>query len=293
MSVSGNILKPFLKIFFYDHIFIAFCAVALIKVSELVFFGALDLHPVDLFVFFSTLTVYNFHKSLFLLKDHSLKSVFRLLVSKELTPGFRMLMYVSVTGSCFAFFFLDKQQILYATVLFIIVLGYSLPLITIKNVKTRIREVHYIKVVTIAFVWAAATVLLPLCTTQADKYALTFLFLERFLFVFAITVPFEIRDMQQEALWGNKTIPAMLGVRGAKVLAHVFLILFCLLIIGNTIRTGNENLSVTSAFLLSTIPAFHFIYTSNENKSPLFYKFYGDGTMMLQFIFVFLSSIFV
>jgi len=286
MPVSGKYGSPFFKIFIYDHIFIALCAVGLVKVSELVFLYSFEFHPVDLFIFFSTLTVYNFHKSLSLSKDHSIKSVLGLLGSKELAVDFRMLLFIGVAGSCLTFFFLDRQQILYAAVLLMIVLGYSLPLITIKNVKTRIREVHYIKVVTIAFAWSVATVLLPLCTMQVDKVALIFLFLERFLFVFAITVPFEIRDMQQEALWGNKTMPGELGVKGAKRFANLLLVLFCLLVIaGSTF----DRLTAT-ALVLSAIPAFHFIYVANEKSRPLFYKFYGDGAMMLQFIFVFLVS---
>ncbi|MBK8472274.1 MAG: hypothetical protein IPL33_08940 [Sphingobacteriales bacterium] len=49
----------------------------------------------------------------------------------------------------------------------------------------------------IAFVWTAATILLPVIHSEKTYHNLHLfaMAIERFLFVFAITIPFDIRDM--------------------------------------------------------------------------------------------------
>ena len=53
--------------------------------------------------------------------------------------------------------------------------------------------------------------------------------LERFLFVFAITIPFDIRDMEIDIKEGLKTIPVIMGKKKAMMIANILLVLFTMI----------------------------------------------------------------
>jgi 4-hydroxybenzoate polyprenyltransferase len=95
--------------------------------------------------------------------------------------------------------------------------------------------------------------------------------------------------MNQEYMWGNKTIPGAFGVKGAKAIAISFLLLFNLTVYVAFIE-GLLGISIAAGLGLSALPALHFILYADEMKPPLYYKFYGDGVMLIQFIFVFLVT---
>lgn len=75
--------------------------------------------------------------------------------------------------------------------------------------RKRLRDLPYIKVVFIAFAWAWVTVLIPAATMQQYGWSTSiwFMFAERFCFVFAIAVTFDIRDVLIDKDLRVKTIP--------------------------------------------------------------------------------------
>ena len=86
-----------------------------------------------------------------------------------------------------------------------------------------LRHVPGLKLFLIAFTWAGLTVLYPLAAGNVaiDGMAGLF-FLQRFLFIAAITIPFDIRDLQLD-MPELGTLPQVLGVGRSKTVA-----LFCL-----------------------------------------------------------------
>ena len=71
-----------------------------------------------------------------------------------------------------------------------------------------------------ALVWAFITVTLPL--VEGRQFLVptdALLFLERSVFIFAITIPFDIRDLKVDQHIEVKTIPSAIGEQGAKRLA--------------------------------------------------------------------------
>jgi 4-hydroxybenzoate polyprenyltransferase len=120
------------------------------------------------------------------------------------------------------------------------------------------------------------------------------LFFERFLFIYAITIPFEIRDRQKEQAIGNRTIPLLYGVKKSKMLGYVLLILFCILcLIRECIydHASEDIIKHFAALALSALTAALLIYKTNDNRSRWYYKFLIDGTMIEQFLLLILVGI--
>ena len=285
------LLKRLFSGLVFDNIFIALCAVALVQVSRKVLHQAYAITAVDSFVFFSTLLVYNLHKSLSLLPRQSPFAVLNLILSSQLSRPFRALIYSGILGTAASFILLDALQQILVTGLALVTFAYSFPVLKIKNTRKRIRELFIIKVLVISLVWSIVTAGLPAVHERFSSIPFFLLFTERLLFIFAITIPFEIRDMEQEKKWGNKTLPVVLGAQKSKHLAYLLLALFSVLVLAHFLLVCRPaEPSLAAAMILSAGAAGLLIYLTEMQRSSFFFKFFVDGTMMLQFIFVILFS---
>ena len=107
-----------------------------------------------------------------------------------------------------------------------LVFFYVFPL---QRLKGSLRNIRGLKVYVVAIVWALATVVLPAIEAglAIDGQLLTEAF-RRTLFILAITIPFEIRDLDldQPSLY---TLPQQFGVRGARLIGYVSLLVFWVL----------------------------------------------------------------
>jgi 4-hydroxybenzoate polyprenyltransferase len=81
---------------------------------------------------------------------------------------------------------------------------YVIPLIPIYKKSPSLRDIPYLKIIVIGITWSIAIVWLPMVDTRYSvgmlSLHLTFSLLQVFLYVFAITLPFDIRDMKFDKL---------------------------------------------------------------------------------------------
>ena len=118
-------------------------------------------------------------------------------------------------------FFNKLKILLAAAILGVFTLLYAIPLG--KN-RQNLRNIGGIKIFIIAVVWAGVTVILPLLN-QVNLKEIGFTFFQRFFFVIAITLPFEIRDLKFDSGDLN-TIPQQIGVKKTKILGVLLLLIF-------------------------------------------------------------------
>lgn len=85
----------------------------------------------------------------------------------------------------------------------------------------RPREHPFLKIFLIALVWGWTCGLIPALIGNFEHPIL--FFTQRTLFIFAVTIPFDLRDMQVDSSKGIKTIPAGIGVIRTKALAVIAL----------------------------------------------------------------------
>jgi 4-hydroxybenzoate polyprenyltransferase len=244
-----------------------------------------------MFVFFATFFIYNFHAfANYLVKD-SFSSFFHLL-DNRVSVIQRLCVVTGFAGTVITFLFISTSGKMICLLLGILTLSYTLPIFKIKGKQTRLREISYIKILTISLTWALVTVVLPIMNNQhqipASLYFLVFF--ERVLFVYAITLPFEIRDMEQEMRFGVRTIPAIHGIENSKRLGYLLLIIFSLLsLLHNYYYSHDRN--IATPLILSAITAGVLIYFTNEKRNQWYYKGWIDGTMFFQFLFVILFNL--
>src|SRR5690606_33529009 len=116
----------------------------------------------------------------------------------------------------------------------IIVLGYIIPVIPVKKKWFRLRDIPAIKAVLIAITVSYLTSVLPMLLSESYSNKILIHFAERFFFILAITIPFDIRDQKFDSHSFLKTLPLLIGEKKAKLVSvgcmiisgGLFLILF-------------------------------------------------------------------
>jgi len=149
----------------------------------------------------------------------------------------------------------------------------------------RLREVGPFKILWVATVWSAITVVLPLVETgtgisPGNMAAMT---VERWLFIFAITVPFDIRDMDNDRDKGIRTLPSMIGVRRSRVIASAAIVCSLLMTVH---RYGWEMSPVTAAYVVAVMPTMALVLGSGDGRNEMYYSFWLEGTMVLLSVLV-------
>ncbi|CAN5496639.1 hypothetical protein BH11BAC1_BH11BAC1_10010 [soil metagenome] len=175
----------------------------------------------------------------------------------------------------------------------VLTLSYTLPMIRQKGKLIRMREITYLKVFTVALGWTLITVVVPLLPIlqNISKEELTIIMLRRFLFIYAITIPFEIRDMERERKFGNISLPMIYGVRMMKVVGIAMLLLFCMLCAFQEkyfLFDLAARKSILLPLLISAVAAGILILNASDKKTNWYFKFWTDGTMILQFLLLLL-----
>lgn len=167
------------------------------------------------FIFFASITGYNFVKYAGIAKLHHL----------SLAKNLRFIQVFSFC--CFIalvyFTFKLRLSVLIATgVLALFTLFYAIPFL---GENKNLRSLPGIKIFIIAVVWAGTSVLLPLINAEIFlNIELIVDFLQRLMFVVVLTLPFEIRDLNydKESLG---TIPQRLGIIPTKVFGSILIFL--------------------------------------------------------------------
>lgn len=177
------------------------------------------------FVFFASITGYNFVKYFGLSKFHH----------RSLAHWLRIIQVFSLL--CFFILLYFAAGLEFETLVFISIFGgitflYAIPLLPKRlfiDQKQKLRSISGLKVYIIALVWAGVTVLLPLLNAgyrlNNDELVLA---LQRFVFVLALMLPFEIRDLRYDSI-KLATIPQKIGVANTKIMGIALLIVFVLL----------------------------------------------------------------
>jgi hypothetical protein len=273
MTLLAQYIKNFVSFLLYSNIFIAISAVAmsletLVLIGEEGYFWVLQGE-----VFAATLCIYAMHRlvSLRRLREELLNERFRTI--RTLQRLIWVVLAFSIIMGAVLFWWLKFNTQLALVLPAILSLGYVLPFWKNK----RLRDFHFLKIFLIAGVWAYVTVLLPLMEAEKPIDLLLFLhFSERALFIFAITLPFDIRDWEIEKASGVQTIPSRIGVP-----ATVNLSLACLLLwvglccwLYAPIAAG----LLTVVALLTAI----LVWGSRRPQPDYYFTGFLDGTMLLQ-----------
>lgn len=138
-------------------------------------------------------------------------------------------------------------------------------------------------------VWTAVTVFLPVIQTgNASKYTQVLLiFAERFTFIFAIAIPFDIRDMKADSQAGIKSIPATFGEKRALLICNFMMALSISVACYHYL--SQSMYFILSAYIVSVILTTIFINYRKIRSTPLYYHGILDGSILLHGLIISLS----
>ncbi|MEM7104167.1 MAG: hypothetical protein AAF502_13600 [Bacteroidota bacterium] len=277
---NKRFIEQLIDLIIYSNFNIALGAGCMGLQTYLLFFSPLELTPLVFLIFCSTLVIYALHRLIGLPKVQDFLTVERYKVIFERKYHIWVYAIMAIIGGAYCFFKVSFSVQIALVAPAAISLLYVLPILGGKR-NLRLRDFNMIKIYLIAIVWAYVTVLLPAIELETIWSPKTWLmFIERALFVFAITLPFDIRDLKVDKHTEVNTIPARIGIQNTIRLAWACLGVFSVLAI------INYGLLISIPLLVSAISTGVFVYFSAPGRHDYFYSGLLDGTMTLQFLFV-------
>lgn len=181
-------------------------------------------------------------------------------------------------------FFIDNYCFLILIPMGGLSIFYVVPLIPFINQTPSIRDIPYLKIIAIGITWAIATVWLPMVDSQfylgMNTITLLFTALQVFLFVFAITLPFDIRDIKFDELTKLKTIPRLIGSKKTIIFSEILLVASILLLY--YLPIGNYFYPMIMGIIITML----IIGFTTEKRNELFYAGLVEGTVIIQYLCV-------
>jgi hypothetical protein len=211
-----QVLKRSFEFYVFGNIHVAVAAYCLTKISFLQF--DINNQPLANFVFFSTVLSYNFIRLFQVDRLNSMTAVWIKANKKALI----VLNSLAFLGSAYYLLSFRLVEILVLLPFVLATLFYVFPF---KNQVAGLRNVPGLKLFLISITWTGLTLYLPLFSADLHNSEQLYASMaQRFLFVLAITIPFDIRDARFD-LPGLSTIPQVLGVNKSKMIAILTLII--------------------------------------------------------------------
>jgi 4-hydroxybenzoate polyprenyltransferase len=150
---------------------------------------------------------------------------------------------------------------------------YVIPLFKIGEKEVSFRNFPGIKIFSITVSWAVISVLFPLFEADFEFTLKVYIeFFQRFLILLAITIPFDIRDVNSDSN-KLKTLPQILGITTVKKIGIALLVMFVLL------TFFNENILITEVYvniIIALITGFY-VWFSSVEKSRYYTSFWVEA----------------
>ncbi len=221
------------------------------------------------FIFFATITGYNFVKYFGVAKFHH----------RSLTQELKIIQVFSLLSFILMCYFALKLQTrsLYAIgILGLVTFLYTMPFLPRKMLydeAMNLRKISGFKIYVIGFVWSCVTVVLPLVDSGYDIDTDVILTtIQRFIFVLVVILPFEIRDMRYDSV-KLSTIPQQIGVKKTKLIGILLLIPFFFLeFFKNEISPNSIMVLLLIMSLMAVVVA-----VSKIKQSEYFSSFWVEG----------------
>jgi len=173
--------------------------------------------------------------------------------------------------------------------------GYTIPIIPSENGWTRLRDIPFTKPLIISLVVSYLTMAFPLFDqlgfAALSEPQLVQLLAERMLFLLAVTIPFELRDLHNDKNSGLKTLATKLGFDQAKMVGVISLGAWVFMLSWRFWSFGFSIFDIlVGIVLLVWLAACYALITIR--RTDLYYILAFEGSIMLYSLGWVLSSIF-
>lgn len=212
-----SLIKRWFSFYVFANVHVGLAAWCLTKITITDF--EVENDSLAYFVFFATILSYNFIR---VIRLDSLNSM----IGNWIRSNKRSLIILNslcLMSIIYLLFFFSTLEFLFLVPFFLLSLFYVIPLTAkIKG----LRQIPGLKLIIISFTWAAVTVYFPLLSSNLlESDELRIVFIQRLLFIMAITIPFDIRDTHLDVP-DLKTLPQLIGVGNSKAFAIFLIVVF-------------------------------------------------------------------
>ena len=266
-------IKRVFDFYIFGNIHVGIATFCLTKLSLETYGISNNLIP--LFVLFSTIFVYNFIR----LRKVSTNEHWLSFFLSENKKAVLFLSIISFVFILFQSFFLNVKSIIALIPFGLSALFYVSPISFNNQFSFSLRSIAFFKIFLIAFTWAGVTVLFPLINYELSiGLNEVILFMQRFLIIVVITIPFDIRDLSYDHE-NLKTLPQVIGLERSKVFGIFFLMLFLGL---ELFKSQSDNIGLRINFVVALISMF-FLIRANEDQHKYYCAFYVESIPILWF----------
>jgi 4-hydroxybenzoate polyprenyltransferase len=269
-------VKSFFRLLIFSNILVAFCVLSLVLSTETLL-GVQANYKISQFVFFATLFAYNFQRVVRIKKGKAHIRRDWLNLHKIAVYGLMLL-----GGFLSAYLFFELQRPTQIAIVFCGVLSVGYPF--------GLRKIPSSKIFIITLAWTISTMLLVLLENQIPfSQNITLHLLARFLLIFAITIPFDIRDLNFDSK-ELRTIPIVFGAVKARIIA-ISALFFCAIIAVFQYINKDINLPNLLALILLYFVSSIFIAKSDVSNREMYFSFWVESLSVLGYIFLLISAL--
>jgi hypothetical protein len=260
------------------HVALAVCALSCLTFLE---FDVLYDQTLLLFIFFATITGYNFVKYFGLAKFHHR----RLAKWLKVIQVFSFICFILLAYFAFK---LPFKTLIYIGLFGVLTFLYAIPFLP-KHLfiddKQNLRSISGLKIYIIALVWTGVTVFLPAVNNGISITTdVLILSLQRFIFVIVLTFPFEIRDLQYDSI-KLSTVPQKIGIKKTKILGILLLMAFFFLEFFKDDIHWKEIIML----LIITTATLIFLVLSKTRQSNYYSGFWVEGIPIVWLLLVLIT----
>lgn len=280
----------------FSNIYISLCAATFAAKTFLLLYGNNGDIKVIALIFFATLFLYGFHRIYHrsnMLPEERGEERHQWIDSHK--RFYYSLTGISLAVSIALMFFMPIRVWLLLIPVAVIGFGYSFPFIKTKSGFKRLRDLWWLKVFWIALAYSWLTTVIPVAYNSPASELLSpdvlCVFARSLLFVFALAIPFDIRDLPYDMKNGMKTLPIVLGLDRTIRIAMWALIAFVLLVV---LQNEYYHLSahVAIALCVSAFEAAMLIPLSKPGRPNLFYPLVIETSMIFHWVVIYAAILF-
>jgi 4-hydroxybenzoate polyprenyltransferase len=272
-----------MRFFLYSHIYISLAAVAMTFGTFRIYRHAMDKNSLCylVLIFLATWLVYNI-KSIFYKNEPVSEKQHWIRTNRY---WLRILYPLVALVALYFAWLLPVQSTLMMIPFAWIAIGYFTPFFWYRK-RIALREIPFLKTWLVAGVWTFAVAFLP-CTIMGLELTSCWRWvLLDFLFMFALTMLFDIKDLTSDKLQGLRTLPMYWGVQTTKIISCV-LLLVRLLIVFLSCKFFAPGWVCAEVFLTGVL-IFMIIKKIKKETDEKVYLLQMDGFMLLKPLLIFL-----
>jgi len=274
----NKVLRDFVNLLIYGGAFIGLCAASITALSLNVIGKADAFYVYTLWIGICTAALYCGHRVIGLKKMEHIKTSERFSIIRKYEQHIWIYFFawLLLAGGIFLVFGSFRLAVWLLPGGFV-AFGYVMPLLFGKK---RLRDLGWGKIIMIGWSWAWLTAFVPLYFLANEPLLMACLMtLLRMLFIIALTIPFEIRDIHVDHSVGLMTLPEKFGKRGTTIIMWTLCICIILLSYLVSFHYGNEAYFVTMVIIcILTILVYRQSYSTQDDY---FFGGLTDGLMIL------------